>query len=301
MHTTFRRLGALILVVALALGVGGVQPAAAGGNVGPRAMLQAYYYNYINPRDFGAAYQQWINPPQTYASFVAGYNDTSFVTAYFGGYQAGPTGTQEGAVPGILIGHHYDGGQVAYQGCYTVRFNPAESGLRQWLIVDGDFSALTYVPTEQAIYGGLLDIECYPYRKLSSGQGYYNVQGLLSDYFEAINNLDFAYAYGLWANPQQTYDQFVTGWQDTSETVAFYGTYQFSGTYGAAEAGRVPVVLLGYHTDGSLVGYNGCIGLSFDAGIPRHWSIYNAYLQPYPAGTVPSTAMINAALNTSCY
>lgn len=302
MQPMLRRMTALVLIAAVLLGaLTSVERAAAGGNAGPRAMLQAYFNQYINMRNFWTAYQQWIAPVQTYTQFANGYADTAYVTAYFGGYQAGSVLTHDGSVPGILIGHRTNGTLVAYRGCYDLRFNPAESGLRQWLIAGADFEQMTYVPDETAILTGLLKFECSDYRKLATGTGYYNVQGLLSDYFEAVNNRDYAYAYGLWVNPAQSFDQFVTGWQDTTETIAFYGPYQFGGAFNAAETGRIPVMLLGYRTDGSLVSFQGCIGVTFNATLARHWSLYSAQLRQLPAGTIPSIAQINGALNAACY
>ncbi len=308
MKHTLRRLGQMVLIAALAagllIGFGGAERASAGGNVGPKAMLEFYYSQYINTRDYANAYRQWIAPEQTYQDFVNGYATTTRVDAYFGGYQPGEVLSLVGHVPGVLIGYHSDGSQVAAQGCYDVRYNPAESGARQWLIADGNFTRLNTVPTPQAITG-LLDFDCSEYRHTPGGVSYYNVQGLLSDYFGAVNDRDYAFAYSLWMNPAQTYDNFVVGWQDTTETVAFYGAYQFSGVFGVAESGRVPVMLLGYHTDGELVAFQGCIGLNFNAGLPRHWSLYDAYLTQLPAGipagTVPTEAQVNAALTAACY
>lgn len=295
----------LALIAALAAGLlvaaGDVGRASAGGNVGPKAMLQFYYNQYINQRDYANAYRQWIAPEQTYQDFVNGYATTTRVDAYFGGYQAGEVLSLVGQVPAVLIGYHTDGSQVAAQGCYDVRYNPSESGARQWLIAGADFTNLGYIPTPLAITTDLLDFDCSAYRHTPNGVSYYNVQGLLSDYFGAVNDRDYAYAYSLWVNPAQTYENFVAGWQDTTETIAFYGAYQFSGAYGVAESGRVPVMLLGYHTDGSLVSFQGCIGLNFNASIPRHWSLYDAYLTELPAGTVPTEAQVNAAMAASCY
>lgn len=298
---TPRRMLALVLITGTLISMfTSAAPAAAGGNVSPQAMLTAYYYNHINQHDYWTAYQQWDNPPQTYEQFVAGYADTSFVLAYFGAYQARGPFLLEGSVPGVLIGSHNDGTQVAFAGCYDVRYNPAESGIAQWKITAGDFEQLAAPPTYEAEYNQHLQTDC-AMRKTPDGSAYYSVQAMLSDYFEAVNNRDYAYAYDLWNPPQQTYEDFVAGWQDTVETVAFYGEYQFGGNFNAAEAGRIPVVLMGYHTDGSLVAYQGCIGVNFNTAIPRRWSLYDAYLQPLVSATVPQPDVIMAALNVACY
>ncbi|MCD4684474.1 MAG: hypothetical protein K8S97_00870, partial [Anaerolineae bacterium] len=139
---TPRRTLALVLItittaITIVGALGSTTPAAAGGNSGPQAMLTAYYYNHINQRDYWTAYQQWDQHPQTYAQFVAGYAETSFVLAYFGAYQARGPHLLEGSVPGVLIGSHADGTQIAYAGCYTVRYNPDGTGIAQWKITDG--------------------------------------------------------------------------------------------------------------------------------------------------------------------
>ncbi len=271
----------------------------AAGPIGPRAMLYAYY-DLINARNYWPAYQQWINPSQTYADFVSGYGDTSFVRAYFGGFQAGWARSTEGRVPGILIGYRTNGTVVAFSGCYDVRYNPGGSGMAQWLITDGNFTEMAAVPVSEAvIWQQTLDMWCYSPPAVPGS--YASVQQMLVDYFEAVNRGDYADAYALWANPVQTYADFVNGWLDTTETVMFYGAYQFGGVFGSAETGRVPVVLLGYHVDGSLVAFQGCLGVNYNTALARRWSLWAAYLQPLPFTLTPDTYAISLALNTPCY
>lgn len=296
MQTLVRRVAALLIVIVLA-GVAVPGRARAGGTIGPRDML-TIYYNYINARQYQIAYNQWISPSQTYADFVAGYGDTSFVSAYFGGFQPGFIGGTLGRVPGVLIGYHTDGGVVAYSGCYEVAYNPGTTGIAQWRIADGDFQLMGYVPAEDAI-PQVLDRSCYA--NYTANGVYTSAQAMLVDYFSAVNLGDMLAAYGLWAQPRQTYDNFVAGWATTTETVLFYGAYQFSGTYSAAESGRVPVVLFGYHTDGSMEAYQGCIGVSYNAYSPVRWSLWNAYLQRLPYTVTPDYATITAVLSAGCY
>ncbi len=243
----YRRIGyALILVTVMVLLAAPV-PARAANAMGPRAMLYAYY-NLINARNYWAAYQQWVNPPQTYAGFVAGYGDTASVTAYFGGFQPGAINGVEGRVPGVLIGYRTNGTVAAFSGCYQVRYNPGGVGMAQWLITGANLPAASPpCPDQATVWQQTLDMWCYgaPY-----SESYASVQQMLLDYIEAINRGDYADAYALWLAPPQTYQQFVSGWADTSETVLFYGSYQYSGLISGAETGRVPVVMLGYHTDG---------------------------------------------------
>jgi hypothetical protein len=298
MRTYARRWAAVGMILALLGLFAAPGHVLAGGNVGPRAML-AEYYGFINARNYAAAYQQWVNPPQTYAQFVAGYADTTRVDAYFGGLQAGAIGQIGGSVPGVLIGYHTDGSVVAYSGCYDLGYNPATSGMAVWTITGATFNPLGYVPAATQIQPLLLSIYCYP---RVSPPGYYDsVQQILVDYFSAVNEGDYLTAYSFWPNPLQTYTDFVAGWSDTTETVMFYGSYWFNGSFNVIETGRVPVVLIGYHTDGSLVAYQGCLGLSFNSQLPRTWNLVASYVQPMPYNAPPPVAAIAAALSAPCY
>ena len=295
-----RRLIATILVstlIAVAIMPG---RALAGGNIGARVML-VEYYNRINARNYLAAYQQWEAPEQTYAEFVAGYGDTTYITAYFGGFQNRQPYSLEGCIAGVLIGYHTDGSATAYQGSYDVLYHPHLTGLAQWTIIEGTFTPLDHVPVDAAlIYRDYLDVGC-----VEHGSGIEPPpQFMLMDYIDAVNRAEFDAAYARWSNPFQTYAEFVTGWGDTTETILFYGHDQQPTTgYFFAEVGRIPVVMLGYHMDGSRVAYQGCLGISYNAAAPpdgSRWGLYAAYLYPMPVEPT-SPATIGTALNVACY
>lgn len=293
-----RRIGSALLVIAVLAALSAPTPVRGSGALGPRAMLYAYF-DLINARNYWPAYQQWVAPPQTYAEFVAGYGDTASVAAYFGGFQPGAINAIEGRVPGVLIGYRTNGTVVAFSGCYQVRYNPGGSGMAQWLITGANFRQLPAVPPDTAtIWQQTLDMWCYG---APDSVSYSSVQQMLVDYIEAINRGDYADAYALWRVPPQTYQQFVAGWADTTETVLFYGSYQYSGVFGAAETGRVPVVMLGYHTDGSLVAFQGCLGMNYDPALPRRWSLYRVYLRPMAFVETPDAYSLFTALAASCY
>jgi len=298
MRISVRRWMAALMVVALLGLLAAPGYVLAGGNVGPRAMLVSYN-QLVNARNYAAAYQQWVNPPQTYAQFVAGYADTARVDAYFGGLQAGAIGQVGGSVPGVLIGYHTDGSVVAYSGCYDLAYNPAATGMAVWTITGASFNPLGYVPAATQIQPLLLSLYCYPH--FSPPGSYDSVQQLLVDYFSRVNAGDYQTAYNFWLNPSQTYAQFVAGWSDTTETVLFYGSYWFNGRFNVFETGRVPVVLIGYHTDGGVVTYQGCLGLNFNPQSPRAWSIVASYVQPMLYNAQPPVAAITAALAAPCY
>jgi hypothetical protein len=302
MSTHFRRLlTALLIVMALVTMLPG--QALAGGSIGPRQMM-IFYYDAINSGNYALAYQQWVNPPQTYAQFVAGYADTVSVNMYFGGFQAAGPGRLDGRMPSILVGTHSDGSQVAYSGCYDLRYNGGGTGISQWSVLGGSFTPMAFIPAYGArddggigdLLGGINCLDRY-----NPDGSYQFAQGMLIDYFDAINRGKFQQAYSYWANPQQNFQDFANGWMTTVETVAFYGNYQASGSLNTAEGGRVPVMLMGYHTDGSLVAYQGCIGVNYNIAATPHWRIWNAYLSPVAFAATPTAAQVTAALSASCY
>ncbi len=302
MRYHFRRLLTVALIVMALVTILPGQ-ALAGGSLGPRQMMIAYY-DAINSGNYLFAYQQWVNPPQTYAQFVAGYANTVSVTTYFGGFQAAGPGRLDGRMAGILVGTHRDGSQVAYSGCYDLRYNASGTGIAQWSILGGNFTPLSFIPAYGARDdGGIGDmlggINCLD--RYNVDGSYRSVQNMLVDYFDAINRGKYQQAYNFWANPPQTYLDFANGWMTTIETVAFYGNYQVTSSMNAAEGGRVPVMLMGYHTDGSQVAYQGCIGVSFNYAAVPQWRIWNAYLSPVAFTTTPTAAQVTAALNAACY
>ena len=293
------RLLVMTLVLTAILLAAAPGSAATGGALGPRAMLYAYF-DLINARNYWPAYQQWVSPPQTYAQFVAGYGDTASVAAYFGGFQPGAINAIEGRVPGVLIGYRTNGTVVAFSGCYGVRYNPAASGMAQWTITGANFQQMPAVPTDAAtIWQQTLDRWCYGDPNFAGS--YASVQQMLVDYIEAVNRADYADAYALWANPRQTYAGFTAGWADTTETVLFYGAYQFGGQYGPGETGRIPVVMMGYHANGGLVAYQGCLGVSYDASLLRRWSLWRTYLRPLVFSGTPDAYAVYAGLVAWCY
>ncbi|NLX08121.1 MAG: hypothetical protein GXY36_00545 [Chloroflexi bacterium] len=300
MKITFFRLTILLIAAALLLGLG--LPAAAGQGVAPqispRQMLNIYY-GWINSRRYDLAYNQWVAPPHSYDAFVAGYADTTRADAFFGGFQPALSGALQGAVPGVLIGYHTDGSAQAYAGCYFLTYNSSGTGTDVWRISLGWFRRLDALPAPGTIQVHL-SADCYP--RLSVIGTPDTAQEFLIEYYNAINRQDYAAAYGLWLNPPHSYQNFVAGYADTTDVVLFHGDYQINPALTTPESGRVPVVLFGYHTDGSMVPYSGCYSLSFNPNLPVNWRIVGGDLQPMVMfGGTPDAAAIQQALAVPCY
>lgn len=288
-----------VLVAVLGPGVWGPAPAAAGGFLSPSAYMNAYF-DLINTRNYSAAYVEWVNPPQTYDQFAAGYADTQRVQGYFGGLQPGEVNNLLGGVPAVLYGYRFNGTVAAYSGCYYLLYNGSGSGMDVWSIAHADLRPLSYVPTLEGADALIKSTQCYARR--ASGGDFLSVQSMLGAYYDAINDRDYAAAYSLWRNPPQTYQQFVSGFAGTTEVAMFYGDYQYSGVSGAYEAGRVPVVLMGFHTDGNVVAFRGCFRLSYDPWRVPAWAIIGANLTPISTDFgAPDRQTVLNALVARCY
>jgi len=297
-HRTAYRFLFTLTLLALIAGLsafGAVGRVSAGGALGPRQVMTAYYAA-INARDYATAYSLWIRPMQTYANFVAGYATTASAQAFFGGLQTGYPGSTTGYLPAFLVGTHFDGTQEIYQGCYTMTYNPAESGIRSWLIAGARTWRIAALPTGTTL-ADALTFDCLQRRDAAGS--YTTPQAMLSDYYAAINAQNFARAYSLWAAPQQTYAQFAAGFADTSEVVMFSGITQWNPHF-TAEAAALPVVLLGYHTDGSVVAFEGCLRVA-NTTTPTRWGLLGADLRPMPIVYMPGQAEVVARLAQPCY
>lgn len=288
------------LALALTLGLFGVPTASAGAFLSPSNYMNAYV-SLINSRNFPAAYAEWVNPPQTYESFVAGYADTQSVQGYFGGLQPGDVNNLVGGVPSVLYGYRTNGTVAAFSGCYFLLYTGGPgTGLDVWSIVDANLTPLNYIPTLEQADALIKSTRCYA---RTDGRGnYLSVQSMLGAYYDVINNRDYATAYGLWRNPPQTYYQFVAGFANTREVAMFYGNYQYSGVPGAYEAGRVPVMVMGFHNDGNVVAYRGCFRLNYDPWCVPNWAIIGANLTPVSTDFgAPDRQTVLSAMAASCY
>lgn len=289
MHTN-RLSRSLIILTLLLVTLISALPAQAGGNVSPQQMLTEYF-NLINSRQFQIAYSQWENPTQTYNEFVTGYNDTQWVAAYFGFFRTDAPYSTVGRIPGLLYGYRYNGTVVAFSGWYELRHNPDVTGMAQWTIVDASFGQLLNAPAQTPeVIDAYLDTDPYDPDGIYSG-----LHDVLVNYYDAIVREDYWTAYHMWITPPQTYQSFVDGFSDTVDIVMLFGDF-YAAPAGATSIGSFPVLLYGYHTDGSVATFSGCFHLGYDVGEP---AIQGATLAPI---ALPTTDFaIQSALQTPCY
>jgi hypothetical protein len=279
----------------------------------PQVMLLAYY-NAINLRDYPLAYGLWISTSQPYENFVNGYAETERVEPYFGAFQPSTT-PGSGRLPAVLLGYHTDGVVVSYYGCFTV--SQASAG---WRIADSEFRLISYqfVPDASTIEQ-FLGINCYDivnnvdahFKIVAMDKG----QAAMTAYYQAINRRDYGAAYSMWLQPlpgpkpnnapaqdyRLPYDRFVAGYADTIYVNAYFGDYIETGasmghTY---LDGVLPAVLVGQHTDGSVVSFYGCYVLG--KLTPNGLGIVSGKFLPLIDGDAPTGQAVLQALKIDCF
>lgn len=113
--------------------------------------------------------------------------------------------------------------------------------------------------------------------------------GMLQSYYDAINRGDYNEAY-IYLNFEQSFYDFVGGFEDTTFVEPYFGTYRADGT----GFGHVPAVLIGYQRNGGAVTFAGCMYLSAGAAAGQTvWRIDRTTLQEAPV-LRPSHASIRA-------
>ncbi len=305
----------LIAVVTLSSASGSARAQAEQGNNSAEVMLLSYY-SAINLRNYPEAYAYWVNTPQTYDDFAAGYADTDHVEPYFGVFQPAVSSAAEiGRVPAVLFGYHTDGSVVSYYGCFVIY--PTSTGLR---ILNASFRLIstTYLPDSTAMLS-YLSLNCYnlppslttTINRAPTDRG----RALMNAYYGLINRRDYASAYVQWLQPipgpkpngappadyRLSYNDFAAGYADTVYVTAYYGDYQQTGAYAGHGYldGLQPAVLVGLHTDGSVAAFYGCYVLGGGA-VPGGFGIVSGKFLPLTTGDVPTGDIILRALGVDC-
>ncbi len=119
-----------------------------------------------------------------------------------------------------------------------------------------------------------------------------SAQGVLLAYYTSINLRDYRSAYNLWINPRQTYQNFASGFANTDHVEPYFGALQ--APHVAGELGRVPMVLLGYNTNGTVSSFFGCFTLS------SGYRISGATIHTISSNGIPDNTSIVTALGVNC-
>lgn len=285
-----------------------------------RAMLYSYY-NAINVKNYQAAYPLLVTK-QTYAEYAAGFATTDHITPYFGELQL-PTpnsslSLQTAEMPAVLLGYHTDNTIVSYYGCFALGTGqPNGSG---WRIVGSDFKLLSdrLVPDSDTI-AAYLGVNCYNPAYSFRGNLVDITQNkafaMLTAYYRLINLRDYSDAYAMWLQPipgpkpngappadyRLPYEGFVGGYSNTIYiTIYMDSFYNESGAFAGHPYvdGMEPAVLIGQHTDGSIVSYYGCYAIGILR--PDELGIISGTFIQLDKGTVPTGQTILSLLKTDC-
>jgi hypothetical protein len=137
----------------------------------------------------------------------------------------------------------------------------------------------------------------------AQAQNFSSPQAMLLAYYSAVNLRNYPKAYSYWLNPTQSYADFASGFLTTERVLPYFGAWQpAQASAPAGESGRIPAMLIGYHTDGAPIAFSGCFHIGFNTVQATSYAIVGAnFTQIAAAGNVPDTNSISAALGVNCY
>lgn len=121
--------------------------------------------------------------------------------------------------------------------------------------------------------------------------------GALMHYYNSINQHDYLSAYNLRLNPTQTFVDFASGFVNTRAIVPYFGALQPRAT---ATLIDVPVVVLGYQTNGTIQSFAGCFLMENVNPALGTWRINTSQIQQLAFTGEPATTPIQNFLNTPC-
>lgn len=286
----------------------------------PRVLLLGYY-NAINLRDYQAAHNLWLSPPQTFQDFANGFFDTLRVEPYFGDLQlSAQSSIETGRIPAVLLAYHTDGKINSYYGCFWV--GNKKPGVIGYRIVGADLRLLSdrRFP-DHATIERYLSINCFTMATPTPTPGNFvnlptdRARPAITAYYNAINRRDYASAYAMWLKPlpgpkpngapaldyRLPYDQFVAGYAKTAYVNTYFGDYQETGaSMGHSYLnGALPMVLIGQQTDGSVESYYGCYVMGWLGNSTL--GIVSGKFLAFTRGDVPDGRAILRVLQTDCF
>ncbi|MBC8161180.1 MAG: hypothetical protein H7Z42_08165, partial [Roseiflexaceae bacterium] len=218
----------------------------------------ASFYNAINRREFGRAYDYWESPPTNFTDFAQGYANTTRVQLIV----QPPTfidagaGNLHAAIPTFLVATQSDGSQQYFAGCYTVHKANIQTDV--WHLAQAQITPVdagTSIPE-------ILTQACAAYGVPPSAQTSYadptTPVNLLASFYNAIDRGEYGRAYGYWENPPSSYDVFAQGYADTANVQLLVQLPVFVNTRTSDAYASIPAVLIATMRDGSQQRFTGC-------------------------------------------
>jgi hypothetical protein len=225
----------------------------------------AAYYNAINLQDYQRAFSYWESPPTstpTLAQFADGFANTERVS----GYTRLPVNIGVGAgnayadVPVILVAQHTDGSIESFAGCFrthklNVPVGDATEPDPNWRLQ----SATIQVAASFDL--SMLDTSCEALETIGGYDSQFSPVDVLTSYYDAINNGDYARAFSYWETPPTstpTLEQFTAGFANTQHVTLTLGLDILGQGAAGSSYTSLPVLAASTQTDGSIINYRGC-------------------------------------------
>jgi hypothetical protein len=268
--------------------------------------LLASFYNGINRKEYQRAYGYWASPPNPYEQFVQGYAETAsvLVAVHPPALHGVATGNAYASIPVLLSATHSDGSQHNFVGCYVARrpnvgIEGAPAG-EEWSLYEATITATSGNVTDAT----LLTQACasLPYNR--PNEPTCDDRGgpvlLLASHYDAVNRQEYRRAYGYWASPPNSYEDFAQGYADTKSVFLVVSPpTRLEGAAGSIYA-SIPALLIATHTDGSQHNFVGCYVVRMTspgvtgASTEEEWSLYRGTLAPTPGNTTDVTLLARA-------
>jgi hypothetical protein len=203
------------------------------------------YFTAINARQYEAAYRFWAGggqaSGQTFSSFAAGFASTVQATVLLDSVQQTGSGTARTITVGLRllsVINGSDGTQSVprYQGNLVLQ--PGPTG---WELAKGNLSQL-------------------PPGRVTPPDDVATPEVVIQNYYDAINNGNYAKAYTYWDNlgriSNQSFAQFRTGFASTKSVVVRLGVPVASGAAGSTYV-DIPTTVNATQTDGTVRNFRG--------------------------------------------
>ncbi len=281
------------------------------------------YYNALNRGEYLRAYNYWINPSGTqgsFSKFVSGYKYTSRVDLVFGSITSGTSaGLIYYTVPVLLKASAINGVRANWAACYVIhQARPENFSVPPFIpmgIIWG--SAQAYDPSVDDASALATACSAYPTNGPAAAvsRNPINVDKnnflddrsgpleTVSSLLNALNRKEYVRAYSYYQNPTiypGPYDQYVTGYADTTTIIAVFGTSQSEVVAGGLYY-KQPLAMRAQKTDASIQTFVGCYTLQ----LAQPAGQYTPPFQPMSitAGNfsvVDNNVDVNKLLPTAC-
>jgi hypothetical protein len=188
-------------------------------------LLVASYYNAINLQDYARAFSYWDTPPAgtpTLDTFAQGFADTARIAAFakVPVFVDAGAGNLFASIPMLLVAQQTDGSVQVYSACFTAHKSNVPIGSATEPDPNWSLRNAQVAPSPRFDLAQLNDA-CPDTPPLGiTNENLTSPVNLLTSYFGAIEQKDYARAFGYWETPPTgtpTLESFAQGFADTQD------------------------------------------------------------------------------------